>query len=65
MRRTVLASMTKFWPRCLVGRRSSSAARNGTPPARGVFEPAADMVVNLVATLSLVEEGGHARHETR
>ena len=26
IRRTVLASMTKFWPRCLVGRRSSSAA---------------------------------------
>ena len=26
IRRTVLGSMTKFWPRCLVGRRSSRAA---------------------------------------
>jgi hypothetical protein len=26
IRRTVLGSMTKFWPRCLLGRRSSSAA---------------------------------------
>ena len=34
MRRTVLASMTKFWPRCLVGRRSSAwaSARTSLPP---------------------------------
>ena len=44
IRRTVLASMTKFCPRCLVGRRSSSAARartsagpsRRTPSAPGV-----------------------------
>ena len=38
IRRTVLASMTKFCPRCLVGRRSSRRRANARPPGRGVSD---------------------------
>ena len=40
MRRTVLASMTKFCPRCLVGRRSSSAASERTSAGPRSLGPA-------------------------
>ena len=39
MRRTVFGSMTKFWPRFLVGRRPSSAASARTRPGRAATQP--------------------------
>ena len=40
IRRTVLASMTKFWPRCLVGRRPSAAASRRTSAGPRSLGPA-------------------------
>ena len=60
MRRTVLASMTKFCPRCLVGRRSSSAASERTsagPSRRGTAE-VSDMGASVVS-------GGGSRFAAR
>ena len=40
IRRTVLASMTKFWPRCLVGRMSIAAASERTSAGPRSLGPA-------------------------
>src|SRR4051812_34239315 len=42
MRRTVLGSITKFWPRCLVGRRSSASASRRTSAGPSSLGPAED-----------------------
>ena len=44
MRRTVLGSMTKFWPRCLVGRRSSRSASRRTSAGPSRLGPAEGVV---------------------